>query len=46
MLFYYYFFDRINRIFRIFIPGFPDESLAIPIAFGDKHTFLGLGYMA
>jgi len=35
ILFYYYFFDRIDRIFRIFFPGFPDESLEIPIAFGD-----------
>jgi len=36
ILFYYYFFDRINRIFRIFFAGFPDESLQIPITFGDK----------
>ena len=30
------FFDRIDRIFRIFFPGFPDESLETTIAFGDK----------
>lgn len=30
------FLDRINKIFLIFFPGFPDESLETPIAFGDK----------
>jgi hypothetical protein len=30
------FLDRINRIFRIFFTGFPDESLKTPIAFGEK----------
>jgi hypothetical protein len=33
------FLDRINRIFRIFVPGFPDESLEIPIAFGDRLDY-------
>jgi hypothetical protein len=28
--------DRINRISRIFLPGFSEESLETPIAFGDK----------
>ena len=28
--------DRIDRIFKIFFSGFPDESLKIPIAFGDR----------
>jgi hypothetical protein len=30
------FFDRIYRILRIFVPGFPEESLETSIAFGDK----------
>jgi hypothetical protein len=29
-------FDRINRIFKIIFPGFPEESLEPPIAFGDR----------
>jgi hypothetical protein len=33
---YFSFLDRIDKIFRIFFPGFPDESLEIPIAFGDN----------
>jgi hypothetical protein len=33
---FFVFFDRINKIFRIFFPGFPEESLDTPIAFGDK----------
>jgi len=31
-----FFLDRINRIFRIFLPGFPEESLENPITLGDK----------
>jgi hypothetical protein len=31
------FFDRIYGIFRIFFPGFPEESLETPIAFGEKN---------
>ncbi len=27
--------DRIHRIFRIFFPGFPEESLETPIAFSE-----------
>jgi hypothetical protein len=30
ILFYFSLFDRINRIFRIFFPGLPEESLEIP----------------
>jgi hypothetical protein len=30
------FFDRINRIFRIFFSGFPDESLETTIACSEK----------
>jgi hypothetical protein len=30
------FLDRIYRILKIFLPGFPDESLETPIAFGEK----------
>jgi hypothetical protein len=30
------FLDRINRIFKIIFPGFPEESLEPPIAFGDR----------
>jgi len=33
---YILFFDRINRIFKIIFPGFPEESLETPIAFGDR----------
>jgi hypothetical protein len=28
--------DRIYRIVKIFLPGFHDESLGTPIAFGEK----------
>jgi len=34
----FFIFDRINRIFRIFFPGFPEESLETPIAFGEKKN--------
>jgi hypothetical protein len=34
--FIFVFLDRIYRIFWIFFPGFPEESLEIPIAFGDE----------
>jgi len=33
-----FFFDRINRIYRIFFSGFPEESLKTPIAFGENKT--------
>jgi hypothetical protein len=32
------FLDRIYRIIRIFLPGFPDESLVISIALGDQQA--------
>jgi hypothetical protein len=33
ILFYFSLFDRINRIFRIFFPGLPEERLEIPTAY-------------